>query len=95
MATGLELDERRLLDALRERERAAVAEAAALRRVEQRRRPPGDAGEPALANRAPASGSEPISMRVYGWRGSLTIALAGPCSTSLPAYMTMILSAIW
>ena len=47
------------------------------------------------SNRAPASGSEPISMRVYGCRGSWTIALAAPFSTSLPAYMTMIVSAIW
>ena len=42
-----------------------------------------DGGRPAMpvsrlsSNRAPASGSEPISMRVYGCRGSLTIALAG------------------
>ena len=92
----VELDERRLLAAPLVRERAAGPEAAAGRRVEQRRRAARDARRAARSSkRTPTSGSEPISSRVYGCRGDLTIVSAGAFSASWPAYMIMIVSAIW
>src|SRR5690606_24928066 len=60
-----------------------------------------DGGAPGMPDsrrsvyRTPTSGSELISAWAYGWRGLLTIAEALAFSTSLPAYMTMIVSAMW
>ena len=33
-------------------------------------------------------GTEPISILVYGWRGRWKMSLAGPCSMTLPRYIT-------
>ena len=43
----------------------------------------------------PTSGSEEISSWVYGCRGELTSTSVGAFSASFPAYITMIVSAIW
>lgn len=44
--------------------------------------------------RAPSWGSEPISILVYGWRGAVVSTFVGAFSASLPAYITMIESAM-
>ncbi len=47
------------------------------------------------AYRTPTSGSDEISSWVYGCRGALTTTSAGAFSASFPAYITMMVSAIW
>jgi len=47
------------------------------------------------ANRTPTSGSDEMSSRVYGWRGRSIRTSVGAFSASFPAYMTVIVSAIW
>src|SRR6185312_5052190 len=60
-----------------------------------------EGGRPAMpvrrrsSKRTPTSGSDAIRSFVYGWRGSSVTSAAGPFSTSLPAYMTRIVSATW
>jgi hypothetical protein len=64
VVAGHHLDERRLLGALVERERAPVPEPAPGRRLEQRRRLPRDPAQPLPAYRTPTSGSEEMSICV-------------------------------
>src|SRR5581483_8496057 len=59
-----------------------------------------DGGRPSIPasrrseKRTPTSGSDPMSILVYGWSGSSTIADVAAFSASLPAYMMRIVSAI-
>src|SRR6202042_520693 len=59
------------------------------------RRSGGEPGMPSITRRGPCSeGNELSRPREYGCRGARKIAFARPCSTSRPAYMTAIESAI-